>query len=198
MIARFNLKQTLLAFLCLIGGIVSYGLAYLFFRYLPAFVAGNFGHPFSSTTANIVAGVALLLVTVSGYRVWLKRGGFYGYHESALYHDLGEDSAGAVVVDYYARRITGPAYVLGQIFLAGPLLMFRAVTLLASRVPLSSALEEKLKFVLMNLRSINKWQSLEEYPLVRQEILYLARMGQIDFSAHKGTPRIKAHLPDGV
>lgn len=196
MIARFNIAQTLLAILCFVGGVVCFYLAYLFFRYMPAFVAWQFGHPLSLRAASIVAGSALLIVALSGYRVWRKRGGFYGYHESALYHDLGEDSAGAVVVDFYTHRITGPAYVLGQVFLAGPLLLLRAGTLMASRVPNSAELEKKLKFVLMSLRSVNKWQSLGEYPLVKTEILYLARMGLIDFSAHKGVPRIKAERQD--
>jgi len=33
---------------------------------------------------------------------------------------------------------------------------------------------------------------------MRLEILMLAQMRQIDFSAHKGLPRIKASTPDGI
>jgi hypothetical protein len=196
MIARFNITQTFLAILCFVGGLVCFCLAYLFFRYMPAFVAAQFKYPYSPVMANGVAGIALLIVAFSGYRVWRKKGGFYGYHESALYHDLGEDTAGAVVVDFYTHRITGPAYVLGQIFLAGPLLLLRAGTLMASRIPNNGELERRMKFALMELRRINKWQSLGEYPHMRQEILYLARMGLIDLSAHKGAPRIKAERTD--
>jgi hypothetical protein len=197
-IARFNITQTLLALLCLVGGVVCFYLAYLFFRYLPAFVAYNFGHPLSAQVANAVAGAALVLISLSGYHVWRKRGGFYSYHQSGLYFRWGEDAVASVLVDHYAPRITGPAWVLGQIFLAGPLLMLRAGTLIASRIPYHGELETRMKFALTELRRINKWQPLAEYPLMRTEILYLARMGLVDFSAHKGVAKIKAERPENA
>jgi hypothetical protein len=97
-----------------------------------------------------------------------------------------------VVVDFYAHRVTGPAYILSQVFLAGPLLLFRAATLVKSLLPSGGDLEERLGSTLGLIRSANKWQSLNDYPNNKTEILYLAQMGLIDFSAHKGTPRFKA------
>ena len=130
---------------------------------------------------------------ISAYGAWKNKGGLSSYHESALYHDLGGDSASAVVTDYYAHRITGPAYMLSQIFMAGPLYLFRARTLMASRIPAKPGLDERLKQTLNTLRKANKWQGLEDYPQTKEEVLYLAQMGLIDFSAHKGNPRFKAH-----
>jgi hypothetical protein len=141
----------------------------------------------------------LLIAIISGYRLWKEKGGTYGYHQSALYHDLGDEHVGAALVDFYAHRITAPAYVISQIFLAGPLLLLRAITLFASLIPKAAGLENRLIEFLAALRSANKWQALADYPDRRTEILYLARMGLIDFSDNKGSPRIKAdRSADGV
>ena len=192
MIKRYNQSQTLKAVLLFIGGLVCCGLAYLFFRYLPVFVAWWLHYPLPKVVP-LCTGLAGLAVTwFSGYRTWRNRGGLFSYHESALYHDLGEDTTGAVVTDFYAHRVTAPAYLLGQVFLAGPLGILRALTLLHSRISYSAELESRLEDTLAKLRAANKWQGLGEHPDARTEILHLAQMGLIDFSDHNDTPRFKA------
>ena len=192
MIRRYNRRQTLMALLCLLGGLMCCGLTWLFFRYVPAHAAWQFGFKWPSAISNSVAAVSLAVVFFSGYRTWRAGGGLQGYHESGFYHDLGEDTAGAVMVDHYVHRITGPAHVLSQLFLAGPLLLLRVGTLVASRLPDDSRLESKLADTLVVLRTANKWQAITDYPERTDEILFLARMGLIDFSPAKGVPRIKA------
>lgn len=103
-----------------------------------------------------------------------------------------------MVVDHYADRVTAPAYALGQLFLAAPLMLLRAGTLLASRVPDGAELEARLPAALAELRVAHRWQFLAECPQWRDEILYLARMGLIDFAGNKGQPRIKASETDGI
>ena len=192
MISRYNQIQTIKAALLAVGGLFFCWLAYLFFRYLPAFGAGQLGYrlPNFLPVAFGIAGVAA--AWFSGYRTWKARGGLFSYHESGLYHDLGDDSAGAFVTDHYAHRVTGSAYVLGQVFMAGPQWLLRGWTLFHSRIPFSAELELGLENTLAVLRAANKWQGLNEYPNARREILCLAQMGLIDFSDHKGAPRIKA------
>jgi hypothetical protein len=192
MIRRYNFSQTLKAILFAIGGLICCWLAYLFFRYLPVVVAWQLGYSLPPLAPVGLGLAGLAAAWVSGYRSWKCRGGPFGYHESALYHDLGTDTAGAVVTDFYAHRITAPAYVLGQVFMAGPGCLLRAWTLFRSRIPQSPELEAKLENAWAILRAANKWQSLDEYPSARDEILFLARMGLIDFSGHNGQPRIKA------
>ncbi len=190
-IKRYNQSQTLKAVFLFLGGLICCGLAYLFFRYVPAFVAWWL-HYSLSPAVGVGVGIGGLAATwFSGYRTWKNRGGLYSYHESGLYHDLGEDTAGAFVTDFYAHRITGPAYLLGQVFLAGPLGILKALTSLHSRIPYSAELEEKLEKTLAALRAAHKWQGLGEYPEARSEILYLAQMGLIDFSDYEGRPRFK-------
>ena len=193
MIRRYNLKQTVLAALSLVGGLLCSVVALSFFGWVPVYVAKNLGYSLPPSLAVGLGCGGLIAVFVSGYRTWKLQGGFYGYHESALYHDLGKDSGGAVMVDHYTRQVTAPAHILSQLFLAGPLLLLRAGTLIFSRVPNSPDLEERLRQTLDILKKANKWQSLTEYPQAAREILYLAQMGLIDFSAHKGTSRFKAN-----
>jgi hypothetical protein len=127
----------------------------------------------------------------------LLGGGLQSYHESGFYHDLGEDTAGAVMVDHHFHGITGSAHILSQLFLAGPLLLLRVGTLIASRLPANSRLETRLSDSLAVLRTANKWQAITDYPERTEEILFLARMGLIDFSSAKGVPRIKADRGPG-
>lgn len=194
MIRRYNRYQIFRAALFLAGGLFCYFLAWLFFRYVPVLIAYQFKIPFPDQAAVMVAVLGLAAVSFSGYRRWRAGGGLQGYHESALYHDLGEETGGAFVVDFYAHRITGPAHVLSQVFLAGPVLLLRVPTLIANLLPSSAGLEARLVDTLEILRAANKWQPITDYPALKSEVLYLAQIGKIDFSAAKGTPRIKAHL----
>ena len=197
MIRRYNLHQMMMAILCLLGGAICCVLTWLFFRHVPAFTAWQLGFKCSPSISNGVAAFSLAAVFFSGYHTWRTGGGLQSYHESGFYHDLGEDTAGAVMVDHYFHRITGSAHVLSQLFLAGPLLLLRVGTLIASRLPANSRLETKLSDTLAVIRAANKWQAITDYPERTEEILFLARMGLIDFSSAKGVPRIKADRGPG-
>ena len=192
MINRYNQSQTIKAVFLFIGGLVCCGLAYVFFRFLPVFVAWQLSYLLPPMVPICVGLAGLAATWFSGYRTWKNRGGLYSYHESGLYHDLGTDSTGAVATDFYAHRVTGPAYLLGQVFMAGPMGILKAWTSFHSRIPYSADLEARLEQTLCTLRAANKWQGLGEYPEARSEILHLAQMGLIDFSDHNGVPRFKA------
>ena len=197
MITSYNRIQIIKAILSLVGGAVAYALAFLFFKFAFSFLSSAFHLGLSGSGVFALVTAALAVITFSGYREWKRGGGFKGYHESALYHDLGEDTAGAFVVDHYAHKLTGPAYVLSQTFLAGPLLTLRSLTTLRSLIPGDVELEKRLKETLEVLQQAGKWQSLTEYPDRVREVFYLAQMGKIDFSTHKGTPRFRAFNEDG-
>jgi hypothetical protein len=191
-ILRFNILQVLEGVVCVAGSLLGYGAAYLFFRYVPTFIAHQFRLGWPSWWFVAFSLAMLVVVTISGYRLWKTRGGFYGYHESAVYHDFGGDSGGGTVVDFYAHRITGPAYMLGQVFAAGPLLALRALRHFRNLIPSEFGLETRLGELLARLRQLNKWQGLREYPDEERDILLLVRMRKIDFSARKGEPRFRA------
>lgn len=194
MVRRYNLKQITLAVFSFACGVFCYFLAWAFFTHLPRLIAYQFGLELPGTVALAIVITGLAAVTLTGYRTWRAGGGLKGYHESALYHERDVQSGGSLMVDIYAHRITGSAHILSQIFLAGPLGILKSRTLIASLLPTDAEHERRLRETLSILRSANRWQSINDHPGKETEIYHLAQMGEIDFSAAKGTPRIKAHL----
>ena len=208
MIARYNFQQVVCGILCLAGSAAAYVVAYVFFSAIPPMFAlalsgfaASLGFPVTAKAFGLSPGffhavtfVALVLITLSGYRVWKRRGGFYGYHESGLYHQFGKTHEGAgAVADYYARRVTGPAYLISQICLGAPLLALNTITHFRQWISKEEGLEQRLSDTLGYLQRINKWQAISDYPGQEREILLLARMGEIDYSTAKGTMRFKAN-----
>lgn len=198
MIAEFNRRQIVWGMFGLAGSVVCYVLAWLFFRYGATMALHAFGY--STGSAPWIAFAALGGVTFSGWRTWENGQGFQSYSESALCHDWGgaANTAGAYLVDHYAGRVTGTAYVLSQIFLGGPLLLLKNLHRIRTRVPEEAGLEQKLAHLLAVLHAANKWQGLADYPGQEREILLLNLMKKIDFSQHKGNVRFKARSSDGI
>ncbi len=195
MIASYNRLQILKGLFLLAASIVCYAVAWMFFRYGLAFVFHSFRLP--ATLVPWLSLAALGAVTYGGWRQWQRGDGFNSYLESSLFHDLG-NSGGAFLVEEQTHRVTGPAYLLSQIFLGGPLLALRAIKHLRQRLPTMEGLEARLHETLSLLRMANKWQSIEDHPERRLEILMLAQMSKIDFSTHTGIMRIKARPDHGV
>lgn len=194
MIATYNRSQVLRAIGLVVLSVICYGIAWLFFEIGLVMIFGLLHLPTLWIPWLTVA--VMGVITWSGYRQWKNGGGFKSYVESSLFHDLGDDTGSAVWADHYARKVTGPAYVVSQICLGGPLFLLKAWKHFQQRLVSAPGLEGRLNEVLAILRTANKWQSMDEYPQHRHEILMLAQMKQIDFSAFKGTPRIKASPPN--
>lgn len=193
MISAYNRSQIFKAVCLAFAGVICYLIAWVFFEIGLTMIFGGFRLPMAWVPWLTLT--TLLVITASGYRQWLQGGGFKTYVESSLFHDLGDDSGSAVWADHYARQVTGPAYIVSQVCLGGPLFLLKAWKHFQQRLVAEPGLEERLKEVLSILSASNKWQSIDEYPQHRREILMLAQMKQIDFSAHKGIPRIKASPP---
>lgn len=191
MIRRHNRREIVAGIGCGLASVFGYGCAYLFFRHVPELVLRCFSVRVAPAWLEAATFVILVIVSISGYRTWKQSGGFSSYHESGLYHELDLSSGGAAAVDFYAHRVTGPAYVLSQVFLAGPLMGLRAISRFRNRITPDDALENSLGRTLSMLREIHKWQSLPDHPGREREILLLARMGEIDFSSARG-PRFRA------
>ncbi len=191
MIAGYNRKELLLAVLCAVGSAVAYAIAYLFFKFAFSFVVSHFGYPELSAHSEVVSGVILILISLSGYFTWRKRGGFFSYFDSGLYHNVHQGNSSGLVVDLYMHRVTGPAYLLSQVFLGAPLLAMQSITHFRNRVRVDRQLEERLRENLEKVHRANKWQSLAAYGEDKEEILLLAKMRKIDFSPTKGTVRAK-------
>ena len=192
MIRAYNRKELLLGIGSLILSLFGFVCAFLFFRYVPAYVFYSFGVKVADVWLSCGAVGALLLICACGYVRWKGNGGFYSYYDSAVYHNLDPSTGGANVVDLYTHRVTAPAYILGQVFLAGPLMFLGGITHFRNRIAPDQLLEDSLNEKLLELRSINSWQPLSAHPGHEDLILMLAKIGRIDFSATRG-PRIRAY-----
>ena len=191
MIQQHNRRQQTKAVVSAVVGALCCALSFAFFWFAPAWVAGNFGIKLIWPWRLLLAIGGLAAACVSGYNSWKTRGGGFSYHESGLYHQLEYIGGGAFTVDRLAHRVSVPAYVLSQVFMEGPMNLLKAWELWHSLIPESAELEARLEETLGALRKANKWQNLREYPSSKKEILYLAQMGFLDYSAFKGEPRFK-------
>lgn len=192
MIGKYNRMEFLSGVGCLIVGIIGYACAWLFFRHVPQLVMSNWGIRVAPFWLQVSTIAAILIVTVSGYRMWRRTGGFQSYAKSGFYHEFDLSSSSGALTDFYAHRVTGPAYILSQLFLAGPLMFLRGTTHFRNRIPPDDSLEAVLGETLAKLRQLNKWQSLADHPGAEREILMLAKMRRIDFSTARG-PRFRAY-----
>lgn len=195
MISRYNLQQIALGLACALGSIVGYAAAYFFFRYVPVFIASQFRETLAPWIPFTSAAFGLLIVTFSGYRVWRKQGGFYSYFDSGLMQNIGYSVPGFVAFGDRANQVSGLVYMLGQLFLAGPLMALRAAGHFRNHITAEPGLEARLAEVLTALRQLKQWEDLRHHPQEQREILLLAKMGQIDFSAMRGEPRFRAFPP---
>ncbi len=85
----------------------------------------------------------------------------------------------------YANRVTGPSYMLSQIFLAGPIQLMKAIGRFRSLIPYSDTLKARIQRQLEKIETAKKWQDLSEYRDNALETLYLIRMNKVQYSPRK-------------
>ena len=191
MIAAHNLKQVVLALVSFLAGILGFVLAFYFFRFAFAIVTNAFGLKGAATYSSAFAAVMLLITGLTGFFRWKSGNGLYGYSDSSLFINLDPVSGGAVATDRLANRITGPAYILTQVFLVGPLQLLSAYTRFRSIIRPDRLLDARLSELLNRVRAKNKWEGIFEYPEEEREVALLIRMGKLDFSRTKMRFRAK-------
>lgn len=200
MIEKHNTKQMLMAALYVLLGLSAYFAGYWLLRFFFWFfhfwlIHWNIG----SWAMHGIILLFLLVATWSGYRMWKQRGGLASYYDSGLFVELDADTGGARTVEYYTDRVTAPAYAISQLLMAGPLCLLRARAHWLNRVQSRPGMNEILTDMLTRLRAVRKWQGLKDYPAPDHEtIMLLGKIGVIDFSLAKGSPRFKALTEDDV
>jgi len=186
-IARYNLRQTLLALVSLCLGLCAFAFAWWFFAFASAQLIRAFGGIITSLQSSLIAGLCCALIAVTGWLRWKSGGGYHLFHESGMM-PKGEPHSGiAWEVQRTANRIGAWSYLLGQIFLAGPLQILSAFDRLRMRIPNAPTLEAELLTFRDQLREKNRWLPIAGFSGREQHVAYLARLGLVDFSERKGT-----------
>ena len=191
MIARHNLRQSLLAVLSLCIGLCAFAAAWWFFKFATAFSIQRLGGNVSAPLLSLIAWTCVALIALAGFLRWRNGGGYHRFDESGLMITAEPRTGVSLDVHETAERIGAWTYVLGQIFLAGPLRVLRAFEHWKSRIPNSPVLENELIALHGQLRAKNKWLPVSEFAGREQHIVYLARLDLIDWSPRKGTLRAR-------
>jgi hypothetical protein len=160
---------------------------------MPLFVMRNLGIEDRRSYAKVCSVVGVAIVCMVGYLRHRKGQGHYGFHESGMHVNFETVSSGAFVTNFYAQRITAPAFLLGQIFLAAPLQLLKGIRYLKERVPREHGLEQKLEVLLTEVRAKAKWHGVKDYQDRMQEMLYLVRLDKVEFSPRQGRVRAAPH-----
>lgn len=114
---------------CLLG-LFAYSMCYVFFWGATWFVLSSLARHTPREYAHLAGIVAVLTATWSALRLLREARSFYGPEDSPLIGTGQYDSTASVLFEYYGNRVTGPAYLLGQLFLAGPFCLIKAFSYL--------------------------------------------------------------------
>ncbi|MCE9609711.1 MAG: hypothetical protein K8R23_05835 [Chthoniobacter sp.] len=187
MIARYNLRQTLLALVSFCLGLCAFISAWWFFSFASGQLIQAFGGSTTPLQLSLIGWVCCALIALTGWLRWKSGGGYHHFHESGLM-PTGEPHSGiAWEAQRTANRIGAWSYLLGQIFLAGPLQILGAFDKLRMRIPETPTLEAELLTFHDQLREKNRWLPISNFSGREQDVAYLVRLGLVDFSERKGT-----------
>ena len=186
-IARYNLRQTLLAILSLAVGVFAFAAAWYFFDFAFAFAIQRLGGNVTAPLQSLIAWICVASIALVGYLRWRKGGGYHHFHESGMMPTVEPHTGLGLEVHTKANRLGAWAYLLGQLFLAGPLQILGAYDRLQRRIPDSPLLENELIAFRDKLRAKNRWLPISDFTDREQQLAYLSRLGLVDFSPRKGT-----------
>lgn len=77
---------------------------------------------------SLAALALLVVVIIAGIIQWKRGQGHEEYADSALNVQIEWVSGGAYMMEHYAQRISGPADVLSQLFLSGPVRLIKGIS----------------------------------------------------------------------
>ncbi len=191
MITRYNRLQILRAAISLCIGVGAFVVAWLFFKFVVVLTNKQWGGTWTEHQAALLAWGCLAVVAISGFVRWRIGGGHHLFHESGMMITAEPQTGLGFHVHEQASRVSAWSYLLGQIFLAGPLQVLGAFTKLRERIPPSPTLEAELLAFRDELRSRKRWVEISDYPGRELHVAYLSRLGLIDFSPRKGTMKAR-------
>ena len=194
MIRRHNAKQCVLAMIGVMVGVVIYVVTFWFFAFVIRWLGGQFQIASMREWAAASSVTVLVVLTISGWNRARAGLGGYGFGDSSFHLALDESRSGAWVVNESVNRVTGPAYLLSQFFLAGPLLILGAWQRLRTLVANEPGLENRLGELLSEIDRRRRWEPVETYSDRERELLSLIRMGRIAVRERDETLQVRIRL----
>ncbi len=192
MIESFNRLQAAKTVGALLLGTATAAITLTFFYWTALVVLSGMGAVNRQLAAWTCALLALGLVMVVGLMRGTQGRGHYNYAESGLMPGFDESTASGFVANRKTMRLTAPAYLLGQLFLASPLQFLQAKRHWERRLPDEHGLESNLHALLTEIESVGKWHDAQTYDTRMRELLFLVRLGRVEFSPRKGRVRFAA------
>ena len=191
MIRDYNRRQILLGCLNLFASLLACAATYGFFRIVLHMVGESFHLDMSPVMQSLAALALLVVVIIAGIVQWKRGQGHEEYADSALNVQLEWVSGGAYMMEHYAQRVTGPAYVLSQLFLSGPLQLMKGISKFRSLIKPDAAFEARLVEMLGQVRLKKTWHPVVTYAGREKELSALISMDRLEYSPRKGTVRTK-------
>ena len=192
MISRFNVIQALRAFLALFLGLGAMAFTAVLTWGLLRAVLDRWNLERFEMWAPYGTAAVLVIVFYTGWDRWRRGFGQAEFSESFFAESFDNSVGGGMHANLALAddRIIG--YVVTAIALAAPLQLLKTYDLVRSLIPNHAALELSLKRLLGTIESMGRWHAITDYTGQEREIMYLVRMGKIDFSPRRGSLRAKS------
>jgi hypothetical protein len=188
MIRRFNRRQRIRAVGSFLIGVVAYFLAFGFFHFIAGRAASMLPPGIPDRIEITVSASVLTLITLSG---WIRHRRNVPAELSDAVMWKGEvETPGAGIAQLRINQVSSTAWMLSQLFLAGPLRILQAVDMWRSCLPVGTGLEQRMELLLRELKSRDRWVPVESFKDHWEPMAALIRTGHVDFSSIKG--RVKA------
>lgn len=190
MIKTFNRQQVLYGCLRAALSLFLFAITYTFFHFIASLFVEEFELDVAPKVIISIASACVLGVAATGFFRWKNGQGHFTMAEANI-----PDNTDTSLLNWhvYQKDLTSNAtsvYLLTTLFLAAPIQLLKAYDHFQSLIPQDSALETRMLEFLNQLQAINQWQDFNAHPGWERELIFLIKMGRIQYSAQKG--RIKA------
>ncbi|MEM9479942.1 MAG: hypothetical protein AAGA58_09850 [Verrucomicrobiota bacterium] len=173
----------------LFKAVVGYFLAGFVSYWMFRFLNYQFSLDLKEPVILALTAAFLAVLTLSGWLQWKKERA-YNYEDFGFYPGFEPTTTGGAVVEMYAHRVSGVAFILTKLFLLGPIGLLDAIKYSRSFVPDSPTVVRETGMLLESIRAKEKWHSASEYAGQETALSILIRLRLVDFSEKKG--RLKA------
>ncbi|MCB1092360.1 MAG: hypothetical protein KDL87_12565 [Verrucomicrobiae bacterium] len=192
MIDRFNRRQLWRSLLATFLGILATILTWWVIDWGVFYLFRAFALPNATLWAPSLATLFLVVAYFSGWDLWRRGFGLPAAEDSDLLRGLDSSTFSGTWTNYQTLEIRGYTFLLIQLALSAPLQWLRAWDLHRSKIPNELGLESHLQDLLRQVESKNRWHPITDYRGDESGIMYLVRMGRIDFSPRKGVLKSKS------